>query len=208
KHYKREFGLNQGSDIAASEVPQDEETEEWGLEESDPESDLETWIQLDLFGHIQNQPWSAAGIPLIAKWVEDHAREYDLLHQAAAKDHFYLPPTELLTDPEIPLFSIFDSSMMSVRTAMRSLLIRGYMRLGAGDAAGAWDDCRVIYRLAQHAPKYSGIGRLMPIACQGCAHSLATSILASEDLTPELAKEIHAFLMSLPPHDSMGKTID
>ncbi|WP_442483748.1 hypothetical protein [Aeoliella sp. SH292] len=208
KHYKREFGLNQGSNIAASEVPQDEETEEGGLEESDPESDLEAWIQLDLFGHIQDQPWSAAGIPLVAKWVEDYASEYDLLHQAAAKDHFYLPPTELLTDPEIPLFSIFDSSMMSVRTAMRSLLIRGYMRLGSGDTAGAWADCKAIYSLSQLAPAYSARIRFIPIACEMCAHRLTTNILASDDLTPELAEQIHTFLMSLPPHDSMGETID
>lgn len=209
EYYKQELGIESHDKDADTEAATPALPDEWGY--TDPESklaDLKDWIEIDLLTDLEHQPWSAAEIPPLAKWVDDHSHQYDLLHQAAAKDHFYLPPTDVLTNPEIPFLYIFDRSLMAMRTAVRCLLVRGFMRLGAGDEAGAWDDCRVIYRLARRAPSYSAISRLVALSCEAYAHSLATAILASDNLTPDLAKQIHAFLKSLPPPASMAETID
>jgi hypothetical protein len=170
-----------------------------------PTPDERMW---EVLGHTEDHPWKRADLPLLAQWIDDHAEHYDLLHEAARRPKFHLPPPELLMEPEAPLLAVTLSTVQALRTTSNCLTMRANLHLGEEDTAAAWKDCEAMYRLTSHSSFDSLVNELVNIAVTGVADALVLDILESEHLTPEVAQQIHAFQQSRTPRKGMVDALD
>ncbi|WP_425396415.1 hypothetical protein [Aeoliella sp.] len=166
-----------------------------GDDDSDPEYDL-----LDA---IETGPWTAEDAAPMAHWLEEHGWHFDLLYEAVERDKFYFPSPTLLADPKASLLSMTNPGAHALRSAANRLRLRANLRLGSGDIRGAWNDCRVIYQLADVSTHSTVLCGLMASKREEVGNAALLNILQSPEITPELANEITKFLAARRPQHNM-----
>ena len=157
---------------------------------------------------IGGTPWSREQVPLVADWIDQHAEQYDLLHQAVAKPKLYLPSPSLLLNPNDLLIVMDLSQIQAFRSAARCLTARVNYFLGEGNVAAAWKDTQVTYKISQRMSRKFFIGEFVSIAIEGVAYHSTLQILDDENLTPEVAQEIRDYLQQRPLRHHMFRVLD
>lgn len=180
------------------------------IQDDEPFDDerLRSWVREEVIERCKETPWTADQAPPLADWVGAHESHYALLHEAASREHYYLPPVTLLTDPDAPLYYVLLPHVQNLRSGVRCLRLRVSYYLGTGDLDAAWQDILVMYRLSETCRGQALVGDLVSIACAGIANDSTKRLLNSDDLTPELAKQIHAWLQRRAPRSDMANTMD
>ncbi|MCO6044987.1 type II secretion system protein GspG [Aeoliella sp. ICT_H6.2] len=161
----------------------------------------------DLLEAIEAAPWTAADAPPLAQWIEQHAEQFELLHEAARQEEFYFPSPTLLADPKASLHSMRTPATQTLRTAAKCLALRANLRVGSGDLRGAWDDCRAIYHLADVQTHSTVLCELLAYKREEIANRTLWHIVQSPQLTSELAEEMATCLGSRQPQHSLRDTL-
>ncbi|MCO6044989.1 type II secretion system protein GspG [Aeoliella sp. ICT_H6.2] len=184
-----------------NQVPADEHL-------SDLDHDIKFFVENDYLRALGMQPWQADDAPPVADWVEAHAHDYALLHEAMARPEFYLPAPALLANPKVNVIVLDIPELHYPRPAVRSLALRANLRIGSGDLAGAWQDCQTMYRLADLETHCTLVSKLVAYACEGQAKETLLQLLQSPDLTPELAADMQQFITARQPGSTMRDAVD
>jgi hypothetical protein len=158
----------------------------------DPESedDEENYLGLDLLSIAGEAPWRRHDSPPLAKWIDDHAHQYKLLHEAVARPRFFAPsPTHLLTPEECQAL-VHLAAEQAMQEAGECLKLRCMLRVGEGDYDGAWEDARAVGELARRVPRGSLVADVISFQLERDGNQLVLAILADKELPLELAREI------------------
>lgn len=162
----------------------------------------------ELVDYAYAYPWRGDDLPPLKTWLDENARHFDLLLEAANRPEWYLPTPGLLTTPKDPQVAMLLPHIQVNRSAWRCLLMRAYYHLGEGDSSTAWRDCRAVYELSLKSHGETLVGEFVSIAGEGMANSCTLQILHSDNLTPEVAENIHRYLQSREPRSRMARAID
>jgi hypothetical protein len=154
------------------------------------------------------QPWTAAQVPPLAKWLEENEALIDLLVEAGNRPKFYSPSPSLVDGKNDSLIAVLLPELQSIRAAARSLCNRALFEIGNGDYDAAWRDLVAGYRLSDHVSnQFTLIHILVAIGCNGIMDHATLHLLDRPDLPPELAKQIFDELQARPPRRAMVEVI-
>ena len=162
----------------------------------------------DGIDRLLSQSWSASEVPPAAAWLIDHAAQFALLHDAAARSKFYLPSTTLLAAPHVSWLDIEDVGSKRLRDAALWLAMRANLAIGQGDLQAAWQDCRAIHRLASHVPSIGIVEELVAIAIRRLADDVALQLFAASELSVAIAADMHKFYEQLPRRAAIARALD
>lgn len=165
-------------------------------------------LQAELNSYVIESPWRADDLPPLAEWLESHRREFDLLLEAAAREKYYLPSPTFLMDPKASWFATLLPHQQTLRSAVRSLSVRANYYIASGDLPAAWQDCMAIYKLSDTPKRQFLVSEIISIACEVHANRTVMELLASDELSPELAREIRDFLAGRPLRHNMRGCIN
>lgn len=161
----------------------------------------------DVIHDAMAQPWGRDEAPAIARWIDAHAREFDLLHEAAERPKFASPSPTLLAGPNQSLVYCVMPHHQVLRSAVHNLSLRAMLRIGESEFDKAWEDCQAMFRIANHVPADSLIGALVQIACRQVAQK-ATLRLLDQPLDRELLKTMEATLAQMPPVPPLAQALN
>jgi len=167
-------------------------------EDMDPEEqlDAEDWTVTS-----RQAPWSQTDRPLLAAWLQANREPLELVTQAVQRPRFYIPVPCLTSPP-----AVFDRAIPTLTHFLRAadaLATRAMLKLGKGDAEGAWADlltCHRLARLIAQGPTLVGQLAACSIevtACEG-DFALAGSGKISRQQAVAYLAELNA-LKTLPP---------
>lgn len=180
----------------------------WLNDDEVDDSTLRAWVQEQLIDRATYTPWTADSASPVVEWLTEHESHYNLLAEAARRDKYYLPSETLLTDPNTSFVVVLLPHVQTLRSAVRCVALRANYHIGSSNLDAAWDDCQTIYGLADTCKQQFLVGELVSIACENIGHQTAAHILGSDDLSEELAREMHRFYANHTPRDNMRPAID
>ncbi len=166
----------------------------------------------DQWSEAMSRPWTRDEFPWLANWVDHHAAELELIHQAALRPKAYSPLMGGSSDDEkgavTLLVSVLLPHVQATRHAVRLLVTRAMLRLGEGDVEGSWTDMLDCYRIARHSERgltliETLVGyAIRAIAHQPMAHWITTSGVSAEELRARRA-ELEPLLVPTGLEDAM-----
>jgi len=153
------------------------------------------------------RPWTRAEFPDVAAMLDANAPPLALLTAASQRPRYYSP---LISSQDTPsMFGVLLPLEQQQREAARQLTARAMLRLGEGDTSGAWDDLLACHRLARQTGQCPFlIGALVGMAIEAMAVEADQALIASPQLTAELARKCVADLEGLPPLPSIADDMD
>lgn len=164
--------------------------------------------RMNEYDFVFSHPWKASEYPVMARWLDQHATQLELVEQAAEKSHFYTP---LISD-DVNCPSVLTTLLpqaQSMRDICRWVSMRCMFRLEQGRLQEAIADVRRIHRLAQlQGQGQTLIEGLVSFAIETHARRAAIQILQSSALTPELASELQQEVESWTPLVTVADKMD
>lgn len=155
----------------------------------------------------RKRPWTRGEFPDIAAMLDGNAAPLELLVQASRRPRYYSPSVSL-GDPS-PMYGVLLPVEQEQREAARQLTLRAMLKLGEGDAQGAWADLHACHRLARmtgQSPFY--IGALVCVAIDAITFQSDAALIASQTLTAEQARQCVRDVRELAPLPSMADLLD
>jgi hypothetical protein len=198
--YQDKSLLEELADWLGVPKPTQEELDAGGWSETNTADDPS---ELDYLWALDERPWTAGEAPAVAKWIDSHAGDYELLQRAATFEQFYLPSPTLLTEPKADLQLVLLPSADSLRNASRLLRLRANLRIGSGDFAGAWQDCLAIHQLSEFRTHPCVVSEIISYKCEELANEVMLRLLESPVVPSELVDEISRFLAQQKPRHDM-----
>lgn len=181
-------------------------SDKWGVDLSDEtEYDFSPDSYLD---DTDSSPWRRDQIPPLAQWIDDHAAQFELLHQMEQREKYYFPSPGLCS-PDRSLMSGYPGDGMAIRQAARELSTRAMMHIGEGDPRLAWRDLRLIFVMSRRTlPAPSTVDALLNCAIEGIASDGCKQLLSSGLCDRALLDEMEQFFADLPPAVRISTSID
>ena len=141
-------------------------------------------------------PWKAKDDPVLAAWIAANKEPLKLVALASLRRRHFFP---IISTSEPPcVVDLLLPAYRRVREAVKALAARAMLRLGTGDAAGAWSDVETGLRVARLLSQgMSLIERLTGIAIEATAMETCTAMAASEKLSAVEARKSLADLQRL-----------
>lgn len=156
--------------------------------------------------HCQRIPWTAEAMPEFAAWTEMNAKPLERVHEAVELPYYRHP---VLVPPGGSLLECLLPIAQEIRDFGRLLTVRAMQRLGNGDAAGAWEDIHALHRLARlQSQGDTLIEYLVACANFAVATNATSTLLSSEEMTPELLESIRDDWQQLPEWADISRSID
>jgi hypothetical protein len=155
----------------------------------------------------RKRPWTRSEFPDLATLVDENAAPLALITEASRRPRYYSPSVS--PDDGSPMFSILLPVEQEQREGARQLTLRAMLKLGEGDAAGAWEDlltCHRVARLTGQSPFF--ISALVCIAIDNVAFESDQALIASQALTTEQARQCLRDLQTLAPLPSIATLMD
>lgn len=171
------------------------------------ETDWESRAE-QMLDYVAAHPWRREDCPPLAEWIDQHAPRFALLHEAARRPKFYCPSPSLIAHPRDPLLNGETPAVTGMASAGQALKVRALLHLGEGNAAAAWHDTLVMYRLGQQMPTDDVVLQLVAIGVQAHADEVTLAICDRPSLTSGVAQEILEFQKSRQLRSSMIEAID
>jgi hypothetical protein len=154
---------------------------------------------------IMDRPWSKKEFPIAASWLDENAKQIDLIVAATKRPRYYVPLVTTKDEPGMLIAALLPLITQS-REAARALNARAMFRIGSGQADEAWQDllaCHRLARLVSQGPTL--IDMLVGIAIEGLAIHGDGMLVHEGKLTAEQARRFAGEFRQLPP---MGKMVD
>ncbi len=155
------------------------------------------------------RPWRSEQLPALQNWIQSNQQQLDLLVAAAEKPKFWSPSPSLLDDNYEGLIAVLLPAVQTMRTAARVLNLRAMWHLGEGRPEAAWSDlwaCFQLARFTREGPTL--IEQLVAIAINGVACHQTVTLLGSNSLDANLAREILRELTELGPPSEVVRSLD
>lgn len=182
--------------------PSQEELDAGGWSETSTADDPS---ELDYLWALDERPWTAGEAPAVARWIDSHAGDYELLRKVASYEQFYAPSPTLLLDPKADLQMAIIPEAQSLREASRLLRLRANLRIGSGDFAGAWQDCLAIYHLSDVRTHPCIVNEIVSYGCAEYGNEVVLRILDSPEAPDDLVDEIEQYFdQQKPRHDMIS----
>ncbi|MEM6331244.1 MAG: hypothetical protein AAF790_13475, partial [Planctomycetota bacterium] len=163
----------------------------------------------DLIYSCSEQPWTAAECPPLAGWVARNDSNFALLQEAAQRPSYWLPPADLLTEPEATLVASFGRpEYRGLRGVVSCISIRTMLRVGEHQLAEAWEDLRLLFELIDRYPRDSLIDLLIACAWEGVASQAAEALLTERDLPVETATAMQSYFAARKPSYPLANIIN
>ena len=161
-----------------------------------PEAVLEVdWLDAEVL-EVVHRPWKAQEQPRVAKWLADNEAALDRLVAGSKKPDYYAP---LVTPEEPPLLNVFLPALAHSRRLANAFRARAELRIGEGNLEAAWEDVMTVKRWSRlTGEEPTLIGLLVAMSLDSVARSATLDVLASSELSPELAARVQADLRALP----------
>ncbi|PQO44988.1 hypothetical protein [Blastopirellula marina] len=146
-----------------------------------------------------NYAWQREAVPPLADWIDQQAPHYEHLEEIDQRDKFYWPAGSWLLPPGERKFAIDNDAENSISAALETIFMRSNMRLGEQDAAGAWRDLQLGWRLtSMYAPVPSQAEIETYRRFQTRLMLQTHRLLSSGVCEPELLDEIAHFFAQYP----------
>ncbi|MFO1093257.1 MAG: hypothetical protein U0992_08070 [Planctomycetaceae bacterium] len=142
------------------------------------------------------QRWTDDEFPLMTEFLAANERPLERIREATQRTRHFSP----IAMPDAELLSAPLEFEQQNRWGARLLLLSGMRRLGQGDVAGAWSEVLACYRLGRlmgQSPILISV--LISYALENSASMAAQSLIRSEALTAEQARQFLADLDGLAP---------
>ncbi len=148
------------------------------------------------------KPWQAAKHPAVAQWLTANTPALAALIQASRREHFFVP---LVAPGHGGLCQAQVPYLAQLRLAGQALVCRAALRLGNGDALGAWSDVLAVSRLGRllkSAPDmalYEGGVQLEDLGIQGLL-MLARSAAVERATAVQILRDSLEMSVTPDPH--------
>ncbi|MCC7474277.1 MAG: hypothetical protein IT425_02680 [Pirellulales bacterium] len=163
------------------------------------EAELLSYEAEEYMDNVMYRPWKESDLPPLADWLHEHQAKIDKLVEASKRPKFYWPPAS--TDDDETLFAVVSllPPTQNLRNAARILGPRAMLHLGEGRVDEAWQHILAIHRFGILSSAIRNlVSELTGIAIRGIAHDLTITLLGSEKLTAQQARQIERDLAALP----------
>lgn len=159
-------------------------------------------IDNSILSQICQVPWNRDQLPEAANWVETNAEALAAAAQAAERPRAFAPLHPYRAE-QYPATCVASPHVFAIQEVCRLLAARSMLRLGEGDAEGAWRDLVTQFRIARHVQGgWYAIDRLVAISIRSKAGDALTSWISAADLSAAELKwrlaELRP-LLALPP---------
>ena len=182
-----------------------------------PPHDMEAEDARKVLESCTRGAWRAADHPWLARWLDDNAAAIDRL-AAGARREGWCPPRCLPTDQSpttrfgkqpimLPLSLPVEDALLSMSGA---LLARSMLRLGEGDAGGAWSDLDALLRYGDKISDAPGtlIGRAVAMRLFFRASRAVGGLILDGHPDDMLLAEIRRSLRSSLDFPSLAEALD
>jgi hypothetical protein len=156
------------------------------------------------------RPWTTKEYPALASWLKANDKPLVLVVQATRRSHYFSPltPPRAKQGPS-PLTASLLPAVQQCRALASALAARALLRVGQGDADGAWQDLLTCHRLG----RLVGRGATVVEALAGMAidSNACRADLAFLDRTKPGAKHLQNYLgelHKLPPLPDVADKMD
>src|SRR5262249_3887764 len=95
------------------------------------------------------RPWVATDYPAIASWLKANDKPLRVASQATRRSHYFSPLTPRREKGPVWLTDALLPPAQGCREMATALVARAMLRLGDGDAEGAWQDLLACHRLGR-----------------------------------------------------------
>jgi len=158
-------------------------------------------------------PWTRQERPELGAWLDAHREPLELVHAAAKCRKYYSPLTDELMDGgertgPVPLIAVLLPGASKMRMVGRMLCSRAMLRLGEGDAEGAWRDliaCRRLGRLASGGPTL--IETLVGYSMENMGSRATLALLEETHPSSATIQQYRNDLERLPPIPSISDIV-
>jgi hypothetical protein len=155
----------------------------------------------------RSQPWKRDEFPAVARWLEAHERQNDLLVAASKRPKMYAPV--VMKDPDQMLIAALLPLVQHSRQAARALVTHAMYRAGNGEMDKAIDDLLACHRLARLTGEdRTLLSGLVAIAMNHLALSAEQAIIARDAFSPKQRRRLRNELDQLAPMPRMADRLD
>lgn len=160
-------------------------------------------------GLLMSQPWTGKEHPRGAAWLQAMAPFLDQIVDGTRRPRMYVPYVGGTDRTQPRMIAVLLPTIQDQRELARSLMIRAYSRMDAGDFDGAWSDLQGIHRQARLVSQgFSVIELLVGIALESIACDADANFLQSGKLTAVQLRRYLGDLNTLPPLPPVSEVID
>jgi hypothetical protein len=154
--------------------------------------------------------WTRSELPFLAKWVDENAAAFELLHEAASRSDWYMPSYFADAGPRGAMSSLNMSSVASSRQAQRCLAVRSGLYLGEGSQDRAAADVVAMLKLATRGWNRDRllIDDLVCVACIGVGIRQALQLADHTTTPPAALRTVLAEVQAAGNAIDLGRTYD
>lgn len=149
--------------------------------------------------HLDSVAWTARQHPLAASWVRSQEPVLQVIRDAAARSHWYLPIIASKSDSgsvdTVMWRTEFHGNMTEVFEILR---MAAMLRLGEQQVQAAWTELRALLRLSRHLQSESDVGFLTGLAMESVASARCLELLSLPNLSEADIDGFLADLQALP----------
>jgi hypothetical protein len=155
----------------------------------------------------RSKPWKRDEFPAVARWLEAHERQIDLLVAASKRPKMYAPV--VIKDPEQSVIAALLPLLQHSRQAARALVARAMYRAGNGEMDKAIEYLMACHRLARLTGEDPTLlSGLVAIAMNQLALNAEQVLIARQALSPKQRSRLRNELDQLSPLPSMADRLD
>ncbi len=149
--------------------------------------------------HLDSVAWTARQHPLAASWVRSQEPVLQVIRDAAARSHWYLPIIASKSNSgsvdTVMWRTEFHGDMNEV---FKILQMAAMLRLGEQQVQAAWTELRALLRLSRHLQSESDVGFLTGLAMESVASARCLELLSLPNLSEADIDGFLADLQALP----------
>jgi hypothetical protein len=192
-----------------------EELQAWYGDESPSDiynrTNYENYIACEKFVEaIQSQAWKSEEAPPLARWLDAHESQLDLIVAASKCPDLYIPLPQLLWHSRAPLVDAWPCCAGEFSWTPRCVLsLRAMRHLGEGRDDKAWADILALYHPAQlFHQKATTYERNCGLYLEEAAHRATLAYLLSPHINPEQTNRAVKDVVALEPLPSLVPCVD
>lgn len=145
--------------------------------------------------HLDSVAWTARQHPLAASWVRSQEPVLQVIRDAAARSHWYLPIIASKSNSGSVDTVMWRTEFHGdISEVFKILQMAAMLRLGEQQVQAAWTELRALLRLSRHLQSESDVGFLAGMALEAGASARCLELLSLPNLSEA---DIDGFLADL-----------
>ncbi len=157
------------------------------------------------------RPWKADEFPAVADWLAANDKPLAVVAEAARRPVYFSPVAPHMTkDGPSGILGTHSYGLVACRSVVNALTARAMLRIGKGDAAGAWADLLTGLRLGRHIARggHHHIDLLVGGVLESVAARTTVAFLDRAELDAKQLAACRRDLDGLPPPPDLAERAD